>query len=237
MRARRVSPLVSLSLLCLVGAPRAADLRGTLTGAGDVTPSPREADPRRRGAYWEVPNGVVPITTARADQERDLAVVLTGPGISEATQPATVVIEGGRCRPGTAVVSPGTMINLENDDLLAHELYAVARGSAERIVPAERTSSRGRRQVNLPRAGVYELRDARDPAFRCWVLAGPGQGRVLRVDAQGAFRASGLDDGDYTVKVYYEGAERASQAVTVAGREATVTVALGAAAPAAARGR
>lgn len=236
MRARGVIPFVLLSVFSIVRAPRAADLRGTLSGASDVTPSPREADPRHRGAYWEVPNGVVPITTPRANVERDLAVVLTGPGVAESTQGATVVVEGGRCRPGTAVVSPGTVITIENNDMLAHELYAVPQGSSERVVPAERTSSRGRRQVSLPRAGVFELRDARDPSFRCWVLAGPGQGRVLPVDAQGAFRATGLNDGDYTVKVYFEGVERASQAVTVAGREATVTVSLGAAAPAA-RGR
>ena len=236
MRARRVSPILLVALMAVVRAPRAADLRGTLAGATDLAPAPREADPRARGAYWEVPNGVVPVTTPRADLERDLAVVLTGPGIAESSQPAALVVEGGRCRPGTVVVSPGAMVNVENNDLLAHELYAVARGSAERVVTAERTSSRGRRQISFAAAGVYELRDARDPAFRCYVLAGPGQGRVLPVDAQGAFRATGLNDGDYTVKVYYEGAERASQAVAVAGREATVTVTLGAA-PTPPRGR
>lgn len=227
MRARRVSSLLLFSLSSVVSVVGAADLRGTLTGHADLGPAPRERDPRQRGSYWEVPNGVVPITTARADVERDLAVVLTGPGVTESTQPVTLVVEGGRCRPGTAVVTPGTVVNLENNDLLAHEFYAVPRGSEERVVPAERTSSRARRQVNFARAGVYELRDARDPTFRCWVLAGPGQGRVLRVDAQGTFRAAGLEDGAYTVKVYYEGSERASQAVTLEGREAAVTVALG----------
>ena len=237
MRARGVIPLALLSILSIVRSPLAADLRGTLSGASDVSPSPREADPRQRGAYWEVPNGVVPLQTPRANVERDLAVVLTGPGIAESTQGATLVVEGGRCRPGTAVVSPGTVITIENNDLLAHELYAVPRGGAERVIPAERTSARGRRQVSVARAGVYELRDARDPSFRCWILAGPGQGRVLPVDPQGAFRATGLNDGEYTVKVYFEGAERASQAVTVEGREATVTLSLGSAAPAPARGR
>ena len=222
MRARRVSPLVLLSMLFAVQSPLAADLRGTLTGAAELTPAARERDPRRRDFYWEVPNGVVPITTPRADVERDLAVVLTG-------------LEGGRCRPGTLVVSPATVINVENTDLLSHELYVVPRGAAERVVPAERTSPRARRQFSVGRAGVFVVRDARDPAFRCWIAAGPGQGRVLRVDAQGAFRTANLADGEYTVKVYYEGTERASQPVAVAGREATVTVSLGA--PAAPRGR
>lgn len=235
MRARRVSPLVLLSMLFAVQSPLAADLRGTLTGAAELTPAARERDPRRRDFYWEVPNGVVPITTPRADVERDLAVVLTGPGVEESSQPASLVLEGGRCRPGTLVVSPATVINVENTDLLSHELYVVPRGATERVVPAERTSPRARRQFSVGRAGVFEVRDARDPAFRCWIAAGPGQGRVLRVDAQGAFRTANLADGEYTVKVYYEGTERASQPVAVAGREATVTVSLGA--PAAPRGR
>lgn len=236
MRARRVSSLLGLSLMIIARAPGAADLRGTLAGAAELTPAPIPPDAHRRDFYWEVPNGVVPLSTARADLERDIAVVLTGPGVEESRQPGAVVIEGGRCRPGTVVVSPGAMVNVENADMLTHELYVVARGSAERVVPADRTSPRARRQLSVASAGVFEIRDARDPALRCWMAVGPGQGRVLRLDAQGAFRATGLSDGEYTVKVYYEGVERASQAVTVAGREATVTVTVGGA-PAAPRGR
>lgn len=235
MRARRVSPLVVLSLVFTVRAPSAADLRGTLTGAAELTPSPTPPDARRRDFYWEVPNGVVPISTARADVERDIAVVLTGEGVQESSQPTSLVIEGGRCRPGTVVVSPGAMVNIENNDLLTHELYAVARGGNEPVFPADRTSPRARRQVSIARAGLYELRDARDPSLRCWIAVGAGQGRVLRLDAQGAFRVTGLNEGDYTVKVYYEGVERASQAVSVAGRETAVTITLGGAA--APRGR
>ena len=235
MRARRVSPVVLLSISFIARAPAAADLRGTLSGAAELTPAPMRREATRRLFFWEVPNGVVPITTARADVERDVTVVLTGSGVEESSQPAAMVIEGGRCRPGTVVVSPGAMVNIDNHDMLTHELYAVAGNSAERVVPADRTSPRARRQVSFQRAGTYELRDVRDPSFRCWVLVGAGQGRVLRLDAQGAFRATGLNEGTYTLKVYYEGAERASQSVTVAGRETAITVSLGA--PAAPRGR
>ncbi|MEZ4389556.1 MAG: hypothetical protein R3A48_00560 [Polyangiales bacterium] len=134
MRARRVSSLLGLSLMFIVRAPSAADLRGTLAGAAELTPAPTPPDARRRDFYWEVPNGVVPLSTPRADIERDIAVVLTGAGVEESRQPGAVVLEGGRCRPGTVVVSPGAMVNVENADLLTHELYVVARGSAERVV-------------------------------------------------------------------------------------------------------
>lgn len=227
---------VALASLALAARSPASDLRGTLAGAESLSPSARQDPPRFRAAYWEVPNGVLPITTARASVEFDVGVILTGPGITESTQPVALRIEGGRCRPGTVVVTPGTTLDVTNADLVGHELYAVARGATERVVPAQVVSPRARRQIQLAAAGVYELRDVRQPSFRCWVIAGPGQGRTLLPNATGAFAATGLNDGNYTVKVYFEGAERASQAVEIAGREAQVQVSLagGGGAPAAA---
>ncbi len=209
------------------GVAGAADLRGTLTGAESLSPTPRPDPPRFRGAYWDAPNGAVTLTAPRANLERDLGVVLTGPGVAEATQPVTVVLEGNRCRPGTVVVSPGTTVTLDNRDLLGHALYAVPRGAeGPRAIEAELTSARTRRQVAFPQAGVFELRDERSPSFRCWVVVGPGQGRVLPVNSQGAFVATGLADGDYTVQAWFEGASRGTAAVTVAGREAQAAVPL-----------
>lgn len=215
---------LALSAFALTARPAASDIRGTLGGAESLTVAPVRPEARLRGAYWEVPNGVLAITVPRASVEFDVGVVLTGPGIAEATQPVGLRIEGGRCRPGTVVVSPGTTLDITNADLVAHELYAVARGAAERVVPAESTSPRSRRQIQLPQAGVYELRDVRQPSFRCYVIAGPGQGRVLLPNATGAFAATGLSDGDYTVKVYYQGELRATEAAAIRGRDAQVQV-------------
>jgi plastocyanin len=199
----------------------ASDLRGSLTGAESLTPAPRPDPPRYRGSYWDAPNGAVTITAPRANLERDVAVVLTGPGVAEASQPVTVVVEGNRCRPGTVVVSPGTTVTFDNRDLLGHALYAVARGGdGPRVVEAELTSARTRRQVAFAQAGVFELRDERAPSFRCWVVVGPGQGRVLPVNGQGAFSTTSLGDGEYTVQAWYEGAARGSATATVAGRDA-----------------
>lgn len=224
------------ALVCVAtGSAFAHEVRGTLAGADALGPSPRATPARWRGAFWEVPNGALALSAPRANVERDVAVVLTGAGVAESRQPVTVPVEGGRCRPGTVLLSPGTTLTIDNQDMLGHEFYVVRQGRDERVVPAEITASRTRRQVALPAAGTYELRDARQPTFRCWLVAGPGQGRVLAADRAGAFLAA-LEDGSYTVKAYYEGVERGSADVTVAGHEATVTLTLGAApgAPAAA---
>ena len=105
-------PRVVLSLGLALGAfalttrPAAFDIRGTLGGAESLTVAPARAVPRFRPAYWEVPNGVLAITVARPSVEFDVGVILTGPGVAESTQPVGVRVEGGRCRPGTVVVSP-----------------------------------------------------------------------------------------------------------------------------------
>lgn len=226
--SRRWAGLTAL-VFVTAGSAFAHDVRGTLTGADALSPAPRTTPTRWRGSFWEVPNGALAITSPRANVERDLAVVLTGSSVEQSRQPVTVSVEGGRCRPGTVLLSPGTTLTLDNQDLLAHEFYAVRTGQEERVVPAEVTAVRTRRQVSLPAAGTYELRDARQPSFRCWLVAGAGQGRVLPPDRTGAFVATGLEDGSYTVKAYFEGVERASAEVAVAGRETTVTLAIGAA--------
>ncbi len=224
MRRRAVAAGLAMMLS---GVAAAHDLRGSLGGADTLTPSPRPVPPRWRGSFWEVPNGGLAIQVPRANLERDVAVVLTGASVPEMRQPVTARVEGGRCVPGTLVVAPGTTLTVDNEDLLAHEFYVVRAGQTEPVVASELTASRTRRQLSLPAAGAYELRDQRQPQFRCWIVAGPGQGRVLPVDRTGAFSVSGLEDGTYTVKAYFEGAERASGEVTVAGREATVTLSLG----------
>ncbi len=223
-----IAAITALSTTAVI----AADLRGALQGGDSLSPSARAEPPRYRGSFWDAPNGAVTLTAPRANIERDVGVVLTGPGIAESTQGLTIAVEGGRCRPGTVVISPRTNLTLDNRDLLAHELFAVARGQTERVIPAEVTSAGTRRQVSFATAGVYEIRDVRQPSFRCWVVVGPGQGRVLAVNSTGAFAAVGLGDGEFTATAWYEGTNRAHSTFTVAGQNVQVTVALGGAAAA-----
>lgn len=229
--------VLTIALLTRTVRLPASDLRGTLQGADSLTVTPRADPPRYRAAYWNFPNGVLdPINTARANVEWDVGVVLTGPGVAESAQPVSVRVEGGRCRPGTIVVSPGTTLQIENADLLGHELYAVRAGSTERVITAELTTPRSRRQVSFQAPGTYEIRDVRQPSFRCWAVVGAGQGRVLLTNATGAFAATGLADGEYTVKAYFEGAERGSATVTIRGRDEQAQLAVSAGAGAAPAG-
>lgn len=206
----------------------ATDLRGSLQGSDTLTPSPRVAPAGQRPSYWEVPNGVVAVASPRASTEFDVGLILTGDGIQESRQPVSVRIEGGRCRPGTVVVSPGTVLQVENQDVIGHSLYAIAQGTGNSAVPEELTSAHTRRQLTFSTAGVYELRDARQSSFRCWVVVGAGQGRIIPQDAAGAFTLTGLTEGEYTLHAWFEGVERGSTAVHPGGRDAQITLHLGA---------
>ncbi len=216
-----------LGILVVAPGVTASDVHGNLQGADGLTPTALPDNPRFRGAYWDLPNGVVRPGSPHASTEWDIPVILTGPGLPEATQPVNILLEGGRCRPGTVVVTPGTVVQIDNQDLLGHELYAIPRGGGDRVVPAEVTSAGTRREVSFPAAGVYEFRDLREPALRCWIIAGPGQGRVVSPAADGSFSLVGLADGDYTLRGYYEGIERGSVPLHLTGRDTDVTLPLG----------
>jgi hypothetical protein len=149
----------------------------------------------------------------------DLAVILTGDGVAESTQPVSLPVVGGRCRPGTIVVAPNAVLRIQNQDWVAHEFFAAAAGSTDAIaaVPAEATAPRSERQVQIPEAGTYEIRDRQQPLFRCWVIVGNGQGRVVTPNAEGAFRINPITDGQYTVKAYFEGRAVAEASTRISG--------------------
>lgn len=224
----RSAHVVGLALVTVASVSTAHDLRGVLQGQDSLSPAVLPTPPTHlRRSYWQVPNGVLALLPSRANPERDLSVVLTGPGITDSTGPVTVPVEGGSCRPGTVVISPGATLTVDNRDVLSHAFFLSRAGDSTPLAPAEITDPRTRRQLQAPPAGEYLLRDARMPDFRCYIHSGPGQGRVLSVDPRGGFTATGLSDGEYTVKVFFEGTERGTQAVVVDGRSAEVTVTLG----------
>ncbi len=205
-------------------AASAGDLRGTLQGLESLRSAPAPEVPERRLYFWMQSNGALATREPRPNPERDLAVVITGGTVPEAAQPVNLTVAGGGCQPGTVVVSPGTTLMVRNIDWFAHELYATtADGDApvEGFGP-ETTAPNSQRSGQLRAAGRYVLRDRLNPLFRCWIIAGPGQGRVMSPAADGSFRTSNLADGDYTLKVYLDGREIATAPARVAGREVVV---------------
>lgn len=224
--------------LTSVAAPRAwaAEVRGTLQGIDALQPSPPPPLPERLRSYWEEQNGALALRPPHINPERDLALIVTGTGIAESNQPVDLPVAGARCQPGTTVVGPGTVLRVQNRDWMTHEFFATREGSdapADNAGP-EATAPNGTRQIQITAPGTYVLRDRLQPTFRCWFIVGPGQGRVLTPASDGAFRITGLGDGDYTLRVYFEGRQLAESVFHVAnGRDAQVPAINLVAAPAA----
>lgn len=186
---------------------RAAEIRGTIQGLDTLQPAPAPEVQGRRLYYWEEPNGAIDVRRPHANPEIDVAVVLSGSEVAEGRRPVTLPVIGGRCRPGTVVLAPNAVLQIQNQDWVAHELFATRAGQDEPVgtFAPEATAPRSQRQVQLADAGTYEIRDRLQPLFRCWLVVGPGQGRVATPGSDGAFRFGPVTDGSYTIRVYYEG--------------------------------
>lgn len=169
-------------------------------------------------------NGALATRDPRPNPERDFAVVVSGDNVPESTQPVTVTVAGGTCQPGTVLVNTGTTINLRNIDWFAHELFLTAPNNETPIegFAPESTAPNSQRSAQVRAAGTYLMRDRLNPLFRCWVVVGTGQGRHVSPGADGTFRTSNLADGEYTLKVYFEGRVLATSTARVAGRESVV---------------
>jgi hypothetical protein len=169
-------------------------------------------------------NGALATRDARANPERDLAVIVTGPTVAEAAQPVTVTVAGGGCQPGTVVVTPNTVISVRNLDWFTHELFLTAANSdvpVSEFAP-EATAPSSQRSAQVRAAGRYVMRDRLNPLFRCWVVIGPGQGRVISPGPDGVYRTSNLGEGDYTVDVWFEGRKVGTSAAHMGARDSTV---------------
>lgn len=202
----------------------AGDLRGSLQGLDTLRSAPAPEVPERRLYFWMQSNGALATRDARPNPERDLAVVLSGPTVPEAAQPVLVTVAGGTCQPGTVLVSPGTTVNVRNVDWFAHELFLTAPNNETPIEGAapEPTAPNSQRAMQVRQAGTYLMRDRLNPLFRCWVVVGPGQGRHISPSADGSFRTSNVAEGEYTLKVYFEGRVIATSTARMGARDTTV---------------
>lgn len=196
-----------LVVLAASTSAEAAELRGTLQGVDTLQPSPAPSVPNHRLFYWEDPNGAIDLRRPHANPETDIAVVVTGATVDETRQPVRLPVAGGRCRPGTAVVAVNGVLDVQNQDWFPHEFYAVAPDQTNPIESfrPELTAPRSNRQVQIAQGGTYVLRDRLSPLFRCWIVVGPGQGRMVTAAADNSFRVPNVVDGEYNLKVYYEG--------------------------------
>ncbi|MCB9629378.1 MAG: hypothetical protein H6725_18585 [Sandaracinaceae bacterium] len=217
-RAPGLAALVLLALASTTPHAAAVPVRGLVglpRDAGTATPPPAT----RRDHYWNVWAELLDPAPPRVTPEREVAVVLTGEGNPRA-RGCGYVIEGGDLLPRTLVVQANSRISLENRDGTAHEIYSETLPS---LTPL-RTAAGRAREIAVPDAGRWELRDRQYPQLEGFLVAVPDLVACASVNVRGEWRFADVPAGTYVLKVYRAGEEAHSAPLTVAANAREVIV-------------
>ncbi len=210
MRSKRTRVLfggtLAAALLAIAGAAAAVDVRGSLRVRGAVEAPQVEAV---RGPYWREWNGFIEPRKQAASLSREAAVVLIGQkGASDAT---TVALLNGQLAPRTIVMQQGTALRIRNRDDFTHKLHAEGLEAFDAI----ETSPGQGRQLQIDEAGTFAIRDELAPHVSGTLIVLPKVSAVAKVQDNGEFVFEGVDPGEYQLKVFRDGKEVRSLAVTL----------------------
>lgn len=202
-------------LLGSVNQASAAEVRGRLL-LGPYQPPVEQAP--RAGFHWELDNGFKETLQDRVPADREIAVVLTSEDGDKTTAERKVVLSGGSLLPSTLVVNQGTTVSIQNQDEVAHEVYAVGLEG----FGAEAISPGGHRAINLTKVGDWPLRDQLVPHARGHLHVRNDVVAIGVVSDNGAFVFEDAPVGSFTLRVFHNGAQIATQPVEVTAKPVTL---------------
>lgn len=225
---RGAEAALALGLACglLAASPcRAAVVRGAVHFPDEAT--------LRRGGFWRVQNGVLPIAAPLHDVRASAVLVLTAEGAEKAEkadkpEKVELHVQGLRFATALLVAPPQAPLVLRNDDRRPLVLTLACPATA-----AETRTVEGGGQVTLPLpgAGLCALRSPGHGHLEGAVLIEAARSYSLHVDADGGFRGE-VPEGRYQARLFWQGAVAGAQAVqvTAQGAELKFTLRAGGAA-------
>ena len=200
----------------------AAACAAALLGAADTDAAPVKGTvnlptslkgARRHLGYWRLENGNVPIQPA--PYRGDTVVVLEGlKGAAPGAKTLTVEIAGMQVSPPVVVVGPGSVIEIKNNDRVAHVLGI---SDAPNIMPVERLMAGQMRRVRFNEPGGYFMRCEDYPHISLSVLVVSSPHYAV-VEEKGAFKISDAPDGKGTLKVWSHGRWVHDEPIEVGGK-------------------
>jgi len=219
----RAPGLIALALIAFaLAAPRvgAVPVHGIVSLPRPPAAAPAPAAERvRRDHYWNVWAELLDPVAARVPTEREVSVVLTGDA-NPRSRGCSYRIEGGDLFPRTLVAQANTRISLENRDGTAHRVYSDTLPG----LTALRTAPGRAREVAVPDAGRWELRDREYPQLVGHLVSIPDLAACATVTPRGEWRFSDVAAGTYVLKVYRAGQEAHAAPLTVAAGTREVVV-------------
>jgi len=111
-----------------------------------------------------------------------------------------VFVTGERVSPSTIVLSVGSRLSFKNADPFPHSLYEVGNASWG----ANSTAPGSSRDWAAAAAGVHVIRDTLFPSLVMYVVVDAAAVEATYPDHDGNF-AMTLPNGDYTLKVFFDG--------------------------------
>jgi hypothetical protein len=174
---------------------------------------------RRHLGYWRLENGNVPIQPA--PYRGDTVVVVEGlKGAAPAAKTLTVEISGLQVSTPVVVVGPGSVIEIKNNDRVAH---ALGIPEAPGVMPVERLMSNQLRRVRFNEPGGYFVRCEEYPhiALSVLVVSSP---YFAVADEKGAFKIPDAPDGKGNLKVWSRGRWVHEEPIEVAGKSVDTVV-------------
>jgi plastocyanin len=191
----------------------AAPVKGTVS-----LPAPLKGTRRHLG-YWRLENGNVPIKAA--PPRGDTVVVLEGlKGAAPGAITKTVEIAGMQVTPPVVVVGPGSVIEIKNNDRVAHVMGIT---DAPNIMPVERLMANQMRRVRFNEPGGYFMRCEDYPHISLAVVV-VGSPFHAVVEEKGAFKIGDVPDGKGTLKVWSHGRWVHSEPIEIGGKAVEVLV-------------
>jgi hypothetical protein len=204
-----VAPLVILGLalmssrLLAGSSPVGVTMRGRVAGWEKLFPqvyADAAADPHRYTWRETSPTVKQEFRKLSASPSRDVCVVALSAGASQAHEPLSIKVTGGRLTPSTLVLSPGSRLSFKNVDPFPHVLFE----SGNDKWAANPTAPGSAREWAATTAGLHVIRDQLFPSVVMYVLVDPTAVEFAIPDRDGAF-SMGVTPGDYVLKAFFEG--------------------------------
>lgn len=179
-------------------------------------------DPNTRG-YWSEPNGVRPIAPVRFDFSSDIGVAIFKEGADEpkADPVLSLNVLTGSLEKNVVVIRPKSRVKFIMKSPYDHELFAPGKHDFK----PQKQGNNSFRPIDFYSEGVFEVKCKLFPHFQGWVVATPAT-YVPDVNSSGSFSIEDMEEGKYTLKVFFKGKWIVEKKFEVSGKKQEVAVEL-----------
>lgn len=183
----------------------------------------KETEKNSVHGYWNEPNGVRPVAPVRVDLSSDIGVAIFREGAEDpkADPVLSLNVMTGSLEKNVVVIRPQSRIKFVMKSPFDHELYAPGKHDFK----AQQQGSNSFRPIDFYSAGIFEVKCKLFPHFQGWVVATPAT-YVPEVSKSGTFTVDDVEEGKYTLKVFFRGQWIVAKKFEVSGKKQEIAVEL-----------